>query len=313
MAQHPATDNAVVIGALGVLAYAASMMTHEALGHGLYCLAAGGQNTGLTAWAEGCNLHPVGIEAAGPGMQFAAGLLAWVVLRLLSLDAARLRYFFWLYMVFDLFISSGYVAFSGVTNFGDAAVIIAGFRPHIMWRGMLIVLGSATYYLSMWATALELERFAGIDRSGKRLFRLVWIPYVAVGVFACCTAALNRTMPASTVVELAAASSLGAGFGMLRLPAMQRRVATGAPRSSVYLGWNVIWVLAAAVVVAAFLIYIGPGLEWQISENVAPANTSDPSHSMYLSRRNAALDLVPGIVGIAGDEANEAVNWTIRW
>jgi hypothetical protein len=81
MAQHPVTDNAVVLGALGVLAYAASMMTHEALGHGVYCLAAGGHNTGLTAWAEGCNLHPVGIEAAGPGLQFAAGLLAWVVRR----------------------------------------------------------------------------------------------------------------------------------------------------------------------------------------------------------------------------------------
>jgi hypothetical protein len=42
MTQHPVTDNAVVLGALGVLAYAASMMTHEALGHGVYCLAAGG-------------------------------------------------------------------------------------------------------------------------------------------------------------------------------------------------------------------------------------------------------------------------------
>jgi hypothetical protein len=264
MAHHPVTDNAVVLGALGVLAYAASMMTHEALGHGVYCLAAGGHNTGLTAWAEECNLHPVGIEAAGPGLQIAAGLLAWLVLRPLSPDAARLRYFFWLYMVFDLFISSGYVAFSGVTNFGDAAVIISGFRPHIVWRGVLILLGAATYYLSMRATALELERFAGTDRDGKRLFRLVWIPYVAVGVFACCAAALNRTMPASTVIGLAAASSLGAGFGMLCLPAMQRRVAIGAPRSSVYLGWSATWVLAAALVVAGFLLFIGPGLEWHV-------------------------------------------------
>ena len=126
MAQHPVTDNAVVLGALGVLAYAASMMTHEALGHGVYCLAAGGHNTGLTAWAEGCNLHPIGMEAAGPGLQFGAGLLSGIVLRLLSPDAARLRYFLWLYMVFDLFIASGYVAFSGVTNFGDSAIIIGG-------------------------------------------------------------------------------------------------------------------------------------------------------------------------------------------
>jgi hypothetical protein len=65
--------------------------------------------------------------------------------------------------------------------------------------------GAATYYLSMRATALELEPFAGTDRGGKRLFRLIWIPYVVVGVFACCAAALNRTIPASSVIGLAAA------------------------------------------------------------------------------------------------------------
>jgi hypothetical protein len=267
MTQDPATDNASVLGALGILAYAASMMTHEALGHGVYCLAAGGHNTGLSAWAEGCNLHPAGIEAAGPGLQFAAGLLAWRVLRLLSPDAARLRYFFWLYMVFDLFICSGYVAFSGVTNFGDAAVIIAGFRPPTVWRGVLFLIGAATYYLSMRAAALELARFAGTDRDNTRLLRLVWIPYVAVGVFACCAAALNRTMPSSTVIGLAAASSLGAGLGMFRLPAMQRRIAIGAPETRIYLSWSATWVLAAAVVVAGFMIFIGPGLEWRVQRS----------------------------------------------
>jgi hypothetical protein len=264
LAQDRVTDNVIVLGALGILAYAASMMTHEALGHGIYCLAAGGHNTGLTAWAEVCNLHPAGIEAAGPGLQFAAGLLAWLALRLLSPDAARLRYFFWLYMVFDLFISCGYVAFSGVTDIGDAAIIIAGFRPHVVWRGALVLLGAVTYYLSMRAAALELRRFVGTDSARRRVFRLVWIPYVAVGVFACCTAALNRTMPSGTVIGLAAASSLGAGLGMSGLPAMQRRMAIGAPDTSVYLSWSAAWVLAAAVVVAGFLIFIGPGLEWHV-------------------------------------------------
>ncbi len=54
-------------------------------------------------------------------MQFGAGLLAWLMLHLLSQGAARLRYFFWLYMVFNLLISSGYVVFSGITDYGDAA------------------------------------------------------------------------------------------------------------------------------------------------------------------------------------------------
>jgi hypothetical protein len=250
-----------MLGALGILAYAASMMTHEALGHGVYCLVTGGRNVSLTAWAEGCNIHPSGIEAAGPAVQFGAGLLAWLVLHLLSPGVARLRYFFWLYMVFNLLVSSGYVAFSGVTDFGDAAVIIAGLNPHIVWRGVLIVLGAAVYFLSMLATAFEFRRFAGPANTGRRLFRLVWIPYVTAGVFACGSAALNQTMPHGTAFGLAVASSFGAGLGMLRLPAMQSGKALRAPAAGDYLNWSTAWGVAAAVVVVIFLLFIGPGLK----------------------------------------------------
>jgi hypothetical protein len=69
------------------------------------------------------------------------------------------------------------------------------------------------------------------------------------------------------VIGLAAASSLGAGLGMFRLPAMQRGVAIGAPETRIYLGWSATWVLAAAVVVAGFMIFIGPGLEWHVQRS----------------------------------------------
>src|SRR5258708_7563725 len=198
-------DSALMVGEWGSLAYAASMRTHEGIGVGGYCLVTGGHNVMLTAWAEGCNVHPSGIEAAGSGVQFGAGLLAWLVLHLLSAGAARLRYFFWLYMVFNLLISSGYVVFSGVTDFGDAAVLITGLSPHLMWRGVLILLGAVVYFLSMRATASELKRFAGLGDANKRLSRLVLIPYVTAGVFACCAGALNQTMPHGAAIGLAAA------------------------------------------------------------------------------------------------------------
>jgi hypothetical protein len=96
LARDPVTDNAIVLGAGNSRVHRIHDDARSSWARRLL-LAAGGHNTGLTAWAEGCNLHPAGIEAAGPGLQFAAGLLAWLVLRLLSTDAARLRYFFWLY------------------------------------------------------------------------------------------------------------------------------------------------------------------------------------------------------------------------
>ncbi len=264
LSQGAPRDSTMMLAALGILAYAASMMTHEALGHGGFCFAVGGHNVMLTAWGERCEFpgaHAPGIEAAGPGAQFAAGLLAWFALHCASPDAARLRYFLWLYMVFDLLVSSGYVLFSGVTNFGDAAVIIAGLDPAVVWRGGLILLGAIVYFLSMLAAASELKRFAGLDEGSRRLLRLVGVPYAAAGIFACCTGALNQTMGHATAIGLAAASSFGGGFGILWLPDMQRGMATTIRSLTGYVNWSAAWGVAASLVIVVFVFFIGPGLE----------------------------------------------------
>jgi hypothetical protein len=253
-------DSGLMLAALGILAYAASMMTHEALGHGGYCLAFGGHNVMLTAWGEGCNPHVPGIEVAGPGLQFGAGLLAWYLLGQVAVNAARLRYFLWLYMAFSLFVFSGYVLFSGVTNFGDAAVLIEGLKPPLVWRGGLVLLGTVAYFLSMRAAATELKRFAGADYGNKRLWRLVWIPYVAAGGFACCCGALNQTMGGLSAIGLAAASSFGGGFGLLRLPDMQRGLTVKADSPTAYLTWSMAWGTGAAITIALFVFFVGPGI-----------------------------------------------------
>ncbi len=282
MREAPLRGSARLLAALGILAYAASTMTHEALGHGGYCRAAGGHTVMLTPWMEDCSFPsaaPLGVKAAGPGVQFGAGLLAWLVLSLLPRTMTRLRCFVWLYMVFDLLISSGYVAFSGVTNLGDAAELVAGHHPAVVWRAGLVLLGSAVYFLSMRAGAVELRRLAGPPGGDGRQFRLVWIPYCAAGVLACCTGALSgvlghgaarglavatsfqRAMGDGTVLGLAALSSFGAASGMLALPAMQRGVSGGrssTPADS--LRWSAAWGLVAAAVVVAFVFFLGPGV-----------------------------------------------------
>jgi hypothetical protein len=185
-------------------------------------------------------------------------------LRLLPAGSPNLRCLLWLYMVFNLFIASGYVAFSGVTDFGDAAVVIAGLEPHALWRGLLVLLGAAVYFFSMRAAALELERVAGSEDGGRRARRIVWFPYLAAGVLACCGAALNRTMPSTlAALGLAAASSFGAGWGMLQLPNMQSRGAVNEADRGSRIRFRLVWVLAAAVVAAAFIFVLGPGVEFE--------------------------------------------------
>ena len=258
-------DSAPMLVALGIFAYAASMMTHEALGHGVYCIAAGGHNVLLTTWRETCTLSTarlgLGIKVAGPGAQFGGGLPAWVALRLSPPNAVRLRYLLWLYMAFSLLISSGYVAFSGFTDFGDAAELIAGLAPRVVWRAGLVLLGSVVYFLSQWAAALELKRFAGQDDGSRRLSRLVWVPYAAAGVFACGTGALNQTTGRGGAIGLAVASSFGAGLGLLFLPMMQRGIAARESSPTVYVDWSAAWGVVIAVAMGLFLFYIGPGLK----------------------------------------------------
>ena len=170
-------------------------------------------------------------------MQFGFGLLAWLALHRVSSNAARLRYFLWLCMTLSLFISSGYVAFTGILNAGDAAELVAPLHNSLVWRSVIILLGSTVYFLSMRAAAYELRRFAGSDVEMNRLFRLVWIPYASVGIFACCTIAMNRIIGHALsglavaspglnrtvgLLGLALASSFGAGSGMFGLPPMSR-------------------------------------------------------------------------------------------
>lgn len=279
MSQASSRDSGIMLAALGMLAYIASIMTHEALGHGGYCLAAGGHNTMLTGWWETCRFPgtaPLGIKAAGPALQFGAGLMAWGLLHLVSRKANRLRFLLWLYMTFSLLISSGYVAFSGVTGLGDAAEIIARLHPAVAWRGGLFLVGGVLYFLSMRATAFELKRWAGFDDQNGRLFRLVWIPYLSAGLLACCTGvltqvmgttglavaapAMNQAMGRGSALALAALSSLGAGAGMFGLPNMQGELVSREVSPAFYLTWSAAWSLVALIVTMAFLIFIGPGL-----------------------------------------------------
>lgn len=165
-------------------------------------------------------------------------------------------------MTFDLLIASGYVAFSGITGIGDAADYIAALHSLLLWRSGLILCESVVYFLSMEAAAIELKRFCDVDAGIGRLFRLIWIPYVAAGCFACCSGILNKTMEPGAALGFAAAASFGAGSGMFGLPSLQRGLAARTSVHAFYVEWGALWSIAAAVVIMTYLLFIGPGVRW---------------------------------------------------
>jgi hypothetical protein len=60
---------------------------------------------------------------------------------------------------------------------------------------------------------------------------------------------------------LAAASSFGAGFGLLLLPAMMPRGGASRSAPADYVRWSPTWFILALVLGAGFIVLLGPGLE----------------------------------------------------
>ena len=64
-----------------------------------------------------------------------------------------MRLFLFAACAFNLFTGTGYFLFSGLGNFGDWAMVIAGTHPRWPWRALMVIAGAAGYYGVMPAMA----------------------------------------------------------------------------------------------------------------------------------------------------------------
>jgi len=260
-------DDRPTLVALGVLAFALTNVSHEALGHGLATLAVGGKAVLLTT----CNFDSSGnysrwIPAAGGLMNLAVGLGSLVTLRLTSRLGPRLRYFLVLVAAFNLFFAFGYPAYSGIAQFGDWAAVISGLEPHWLWRVLLVVVSIAGYYGSMKLLAGPLAPFAGnaaVPIGGMpdnaRLGRITLTPYIAAMILACLAGALNpngwRTMLTAGLPAAAAA------FGITQMDHFVPSVWKKASQEVLEpLQRSSLWIIAGVLVLIFFVGVLGPGI-----------------------------------------------------
>src|SRR5215469_10204475 len=131
----PTADDILSICAISIVAGILTNVLHEGVGHGLTALLTGAKSGVLStvAWSSAFDSRLV--EAGGTLANLAAGLVFWLALRSAKNASSRLRFFLLIGLAFNLFDGTGYFLFSGFTNFGDWAVVIAGLPGHWLWQG----------------------------------------------------------------------------------------------------------------------------------------------------------------------------------
>ena len=252
------------IAAIAVVASVMANVIHEGLGHGGVCVATGGRALAISTVHFECSADTRLVAAGGTLANLVFGALFWVAGRVVK-QSASWRFFFWLLMTFNLLDAGGYFLFSGIGNFGDWAVVVAGWQPAWAWRVGLVALGVVTYFfwfvpLCLRAVGPLLGRDAQIRV--RRARRLMLASYFTAGTLSCIAGALNPVGPLLILVS-AAASSFGGHSGLawmwtllqgprvpsseLQMPEIERR-------------WG--WMVAAAILAVAFIGGLGPGVKF---------------------------------------------------
>lgn len=245
--------------AIATVAFAACDVAHEVLGHGVATFFVDDVTpvslTTVALSSKGAVSRIVAL--AGPLVNILLGVIGMAWFRRLARFGAG-SFFLWLFATVNLLNGTGYAMYSGALDFGDLAVVIAGWQPHVVWRIGLVVVGAAGYYLSLRVASVSLAcRLDACDVTRQAIPRLTWPAYLAGGLLLVAGAMMN---PLPNLILLSGASGgFGCMFGLLFVPALAEPAAVGSTGD---VPWSASWPwIVGAVIVAAFFIFlIGPGI-----------------------------------------------------
>ncbi|MFZ3217095.1 MAG: hypothetical protein WA192_13650 [Candidatus Acidiferrales bacterium] len=254
-----AKDNALTVCAISLLAAILADVLHEGLGHAATALLTGARSGVLTTVAWSSYFDSRLVAAGGTLANLAAAMVFWIALRCATRASVRCRFFLLTSLAFNLFTGTGYFFFSGVTNFGDWAAVIAGLHAHWLWRTILIVAGVASYYGAVLIVGAGLVRYVGVPRSEPgRLQKLMTIAYFSAVLLLSAGGLLNP-IGIQLVWQSALPASAGADSGLLWLRyyipkgTVPERPSNGIDRSYG-------WITVAVAMSLVFVFVLGRGI-----------------------------------------------------
>lgn len=247
-------DDAATLGAIGVAAYLLADVAHEAIGHGLACLAHPEQIALLTSVYFRCSIRSPLVAVAGPAVNLVlAAVFGTGIGRIQPMNSGW-RLFGFLTTAFNLFWGAGSMVYHSLSNQDDWAIGVAGLEPAIVWRGGLVVVGSGLYYLGV-GHVVRVMRSSSTAIGRTR--RLVLIPYVISGAAACAAAALYRPHPLAAIREgFLEAYAANAGLLAAALPWWSSAPSAALPPITRSVGW----VAAGGLAFVIFALLLGRGL-----------------------------------------------------
>jgi hypothetical protein len=253
-----AKDDSLTVCAISLLAAMIADVVHEAVGHGALALLMGAKSGVLSTVAWSSTFDSRLVAAGGTLANLAAGAVFWFVLRKAKNASSETRFFLLMSVAFNLFDGTGYFFFSGVTNFGDWARVIAEAHPHWLWRSGLVVVGIAAYYGAVLLVGIGFARDFGVSPDDARLRKLTVLPYVSAIVLVGVSGLFNP-FGIFLVWQSALPATAGAYCGLLwfryYVPAgaVPDRPAEGIPRSFA-------WISVASILVTVFVLVLGRGV-----------------------------------------------------
>jgi hypothetical protein len=252
-------DDALTVCSISFLAEMLTNVLHEGLGHAATALLTGAQSGVLTTVAWSSDFESKLVEAGGTLANLAAALVFWIALRSALSATVRWRFFLLISLAFNLLAGTGYFFFSGVTNFGDWALVIAGLHPHWLWRSLLVVGGIASYYSAVFIVGTGLVRYVGVPRNDlRRLRNLTFLPYFSA-VLLLCAAGLLNPIGIQLMWQSALPGAAGANSGLLWLRYYIPK-GTVPERRSDAIDRNYVWIIVAVVLSLVFIFVLGRGI-----------------------------------------------------
>ena len=247
--------------AIGVLAYVVTTLVHEAAGHGLMCLALGGDALAVSSTELRCaglaEDRALMVTAAGTPMNVLVGL-ATMLFAARAPVSGTTRYFLWVFGALNLFHAGSYLLIGPFLGFGDWGAIARSQQPVVAWQIGLTAIGYGLIVLARrlaaqpgWHPLLGAE-----PQERERRFRhLTRLPFVAALVASVAAGFLSPLRP-----EFALLTSVVAPCSFLWLIGLPRW--SPAPDGSVAepIGPSVPWIAAGSLAAVLFVVVFGPGL-----------------------------------------------------